>query len=343
MATQNGFPTDTRLRTLAEVMTRLIKPIPPKLVSKTETGDFVNVTNLKDLLDWACGFGRWRAEVIPHPQPVVQTFYTAKREMREGWMYCMTVRLSIQVADDQGGAVWHSQDGTGTELLSGPQVYGDALTNAYAQGLRRAAESFGLARELWRRDKKKVVQYTKAQMAARDYIIAHPDGGVTEELPRAEEHAEEIAAERARETERDYQLDDDRSAGPAPTAAPGPVEAPNEPPPAPASHTPPTAADAQACEKARKMLANLAEKVKTALAQVGKAVNGGQLQMIETRGGSLAKRLRHVGIADFDIHNWVERETGRAVHNLNFEGAKLIIDTLSVWLKTPAKGGGAKK
>jgi hypothetical protein len=43
----------------------------------------------------------------------------------------------------------YSQDGTGVESIN-LRGYGDVASNAYAQAFRRACESHGLARELWR-------------------------------------------------------------------------------------------------------------------------------------------------------------------------------------------------
>jgi hypothetical protein len=140
---------DTKLRPLDEVMTRLIVPIPEYLIERRDDStqaEFINTTTQKDLLDWACGHGRWRAEVT-QVIPNIATSYSIRGDERSGIMLGLILRLYIQTEE---GWIW--QDGTGTELLSGTQVYGDAFTNAYAQALRRAAESFGQARELWRRD-----------------------------------------------------------------------------------------------------------------------------------------------------------------------------------------------
>lgn len=157
---------DTKLRPLDEVMTRLIVPIPEYLIERRDDStqaEFINTTTQKDLLDWACGHGRWRAEVT-QVIPNIATSYRYGSDERSGIMLGLILRLYIQTEE---GWIW--QDGTGTELLSGTQVYGDAFTNAYAQALRRAAESFGQARELWRRD------LHSTQIAAQEALA---DGGL---------------------------------------------------------------------------------------------------------------------------------------------------------------------
>lgn len=142
---------DTQLRTLNEVITRLIVPIPEKLIeTKTDKSraDFVPITTMKDLLDWACGHGRWRT--------------TIERVDCPGNHLGMIVRLWIQTSDEG----WVYQDGTGHEVTDNPKIYGDPWTNAYAQAVRRAAESFGMARELWRRE------IIRAQARAKQIVTA---------------------------------------------------------------------------------------------------------------------------------------------------------------------------
>lgn len=179
----NPFPTDTRLRPLPELMTRLIRPIPARFITQKpdrSKAEYVNVTTLKDFLDWACGFGRWRAEVARVDTP--------------GSHLGMIVRLTILYAGPDGREREMWQDGTGEEVTNDAKIYGDPWTNAYAQALRRAAESFGMGRELWRRDRKTgAAQTTRAQDAAATALqeaARHAD-----ELPKAaDEDAETPAA-----------------------------------------------------------------------------------------------------------------------------------------------------
>lgn len=145
---------DTKLRSLEEVMQHLIVPIPEwfiKTKPDSSHAEYIDITTRKDLLDWACGFGRWEAVVKSTVGPI-QTAYQKKDRNGNleppviGSMFGMVLTLRIHTSDGI-----FEQDGTGTEMLTGSPVYGDALTNAYAQALGRAAESFGQARELWRR------------------------------------------------------------------------------------------------------------------------------------------------------------------------------------------------
>lgn len=140
---------DTELRTFAEVMARLIIPIDECFIKDRDGIRYIDITTQKDLLDWACGAGRWRAMVKDTIGPVGTAYKAnAAKEPTIGSMFGLIVTLAIQTSDEG----WIEQDGTGTEMLTGSPVYGDFLTNAYAQALRRASESFGMARELWRKE-----------------------------------------------------------------------------------------------------------------------------------------------------------------------------------------------
>lgn len=160
----NAPAMDTRLRTLSELVARLTRPIPERLIDrKTDKSqaDFVNITTMKDLLDAACGHANWRA--------------TVERVDCPGNHLGMIVRLWVAYDGGDGQEVWLWQDGTGHEVTDNPKIYGDPWTNAYAQALRRAAESFGMARELWRGE---VIRSQRlAERLAR--------GGVAEDLPKA--------------------------------------------------------------------------------------------------------------------------------------------------------------
>lgn len=163
MSTNRPEGVDTRLRTLEECIARLIRPIPSKLISQKpdkSKADYINITTVKDLLDVACGRGNWQAEVI-------QTLPIPPNHLG------LILRLTIYTADR--GPVY--QDGTGHEVTDKPSIYGDPLTNAYAQALRRAAESFGMARELWRRE------VISAQIVAKQLVAS----GAFDELPTVEE------------------------------------------------------------------------------------------------------------------------------------------------------------
>jgi hypothetical protein len=315
---------DTRLRSYDEAVARLIRPVPRSLVDQRETGggknhkaDYINITTMKDLLDAAVGLGNWREEII-------------SRDYLPPKHFGIFLRVSI-LTSDRG---WVSHENTGYEATDnkGP---GDPFSNAYAQAFRRCCESFGMARELWRRE------VINAQTVARELV----KGGAFDSIVKAppdEEQAEHNAQTAAAATERDYQLDEERTPA-RPTPAPVGSSTSGSTPAArstekqsPATSSTSTADD-PARAKAKAMLATLGETVKAASAGQGKAANAGQLQMIETRGNSLAKRLATIGLA-FDVHNFVEESAGVAVHNLNFDAAKLIIDTLTAWLKAPEKG-----
>jgi hypothetical protein len=122
----------------SEIRKRLRGPIPAELLSHKPAGKgenatkipYVNVTDVKDLLDQRVGLDAWEAMLVS--------------DTVAGDVYICWVRLTITASD---GAF--SQDGCGdcNIVVKG---YGSVSTNAYAQALRRAAEGHGLARELWR-------------------------------------------------------------------------------------------------------------------------------------------------------------------------------------------------
>lgn len=182
---QENLAVDTRLRSLNEVMTRLNVPIPSKLLDKKPDKSgaiYVNITSEKDLLDWACGFGRHREEIL-QIIPKIETNY---KKRGPGAMLGMTVRVHIQTLDEG----WIFQDGTGTEWLTGSDIFGDPLTNAYAQAVRRAAESHCLARELWRKEISKPQARAK-QALAQNQKLAQATKEL-DELPKAPSDEEQV-------------------------------------------------------------------------------------------------------------------------------------------------------
>lgn len=143
--------------TYAEIKKKLKAPIDKKFIShKTQGGAkiaFVNITDIKDILDTRTEGGHWEA--------VIKNLLTAGDDL------VMIVSLIIHASD--GAFI---QDGTGVEKLS-LRGYGDIASNAYAQGLRRAAESHGLGRELWRdelSDEQKEIVRESAQPTLADRI-----------------------------------------------------------------------------------------------------------------------------------------------------------------------------
>lgn len=119
---------------LSEMLEALRAPVPRELVSKKDTGskgflaDYINVTDQKDLIDDRIGAGNWSSEI------------TRTDSMPE--LYIVIVRITVYGTD---ASCFH--DNTG---VSDGRGYGDIASNAYAQAFKRACESFGLARELWR-------------------------------------------------------------------------------------------------------------------------------------------------------------------------------------------------
>jgi len=118
----------------SELKRRLKKPIDRKLLSQKKAGgtsiDFLNITDLKDELDSRLAPNHWEAIV--------------KQTMLCGENLIMIVSLIIHADDGV-----YCQDGTGIESIN-LRGYGDVASNSYAQALRRAAESHGFCRELWR-------------------------------------------------------------------------------------------------------------------------------------------------------------------------------------------------
>jgi hypothetical protein len=121
-------------KTYKELVRALKTPIPESYISTKKTGGasirFVNVTDIKDILDERLGEHVWESSV--------------KSCQQIGENLVMIVTVLIHASD---GA--YAQDGTGVESIN-LRGYGDVASNAYAQAFRRACESHGLARELWR-------------------------------------------------------------------------------------------------------------------------------------------------------------------------------------------------
>ncbi len=144
------------LLTYGELKLRLKRPIDQKFITyKTQGGAkiaFVNITDIKDLLDERINPNHWEAIV--------------KSTIVAGETLLMVVSLIIHAEDGV-----YCQDGTGIEKTT-LKGYGDLGSNSYAQGLRRAAESHGLGRELWRMElsdeqKEMVRENSKPPLAER--------------------------------------------------------------------------------------------------------------------------------------------------------------------------------
>lgn len=121
---------------LADMLAALRQPIPDQHILQKDTGskgfkaDYINVTVLKDLVDLRIGAGNWASEIV--------------RTDALPEVYVVIVRVTIYGSD-----YVCAHDGTGVDDGHG---YGDIASNAYAQALKRAFESFGIARELWRKE-----------------------------------------------------------------------------------------------------------------------------------------------------------------------------------------------
>lgn len=119
-----------------ELKKRIQEPIDEKVIRYMPKGGanipFVNITDLKDVLDERAGFGNWSVYI--------------KNEMVAGDYYVVTVTLGITTDEEA-----LSQDGQGSEKVT-KEDYGGFVASAYAQAFRRACESFGLGRELWRKE-----------------------------------------------------------------------------------------------------------------------------------------------------------------------------------------------
>ena len=140
--------------TLNDILTRLKEPVAPSYISQKKVGnsvlDFISWFDYCDILDERCGLGNWSWEIV-------STTISDNR-------YFMTGRLTI-VGTDRSV----SQDATGTEILN-CSSYGDPSSNAEAMALRRACAKFGLARELWRKDKPNNSYQSKPKPMAKNEI-----------------------------------------------------------------------------------------------------------------------------------------------------------------------------
>ena len=137
---------------VADLLEILRQPIDRSKVTKHPGAgaNYMNVTDIKDALDWLLGPERWTWRV------------------QEG--FCMPSApyyVVIGVLTLVGSDGEHAQTGCGAEPLwdhmpqpkeRGGKVvgyvtkaYGDPSTNAEASALRRAAEAHGFGRELWRK------------------------------------------------------------------------------------------------------------------------------------------------------------------------------------------------
>lgn len=136
--------------TIKELLQRLRQPLPANVISHKDTGkytaDFVNITDLKDLLDERLGCENWE---------------TSLRELYQ-FNESLVMILQLTIHGDDAS---RSHVGTGIEHAA-VGGYGDPASNAYAQALRRAAESFGLGRELWRGEDHSVGQRSQPQANA---------------------------------------------------------------------------------------------------------------------------------------------------------------------------------
>jgi len=122
----------------ADIKKRLRETIPEDMISLKPTGRgedarkirYVNVTDVKDMLDTRVGSEHWDATFVS--------------QIVAGDTYICWVKIRIHAFDGI-----FDQDGVGDENFP-VKGYGSVGTNAYAQAFRRAAEGHGLARELWR-------------------------------------------------------------------------------------------------------------------------------------------------------------------------------------------------
>lgn len=120
----------------AMIKENLALPLPENLIRRKPIGnggaqiDYVNVTDMEDLLDHRAGV--WTIDEVVY---VVDP----------GGMTC-TVKLVIHASDGKFSMV-----GTGQEVFS-TNAYGDPASNAFAQAFKRACKMLGLGRELWRKE-----------------------------------------------------------------------------------------------------------------------------------------------------------------------------------------------
>jgi hypothetical protein len=120
-----------------QIRENLNKPVPEELIreyDKTGGGvwlDYVNVTDLKDIMDARAGI--WEVS-IPS-----KCHHATLNE------YHVIVRVTIHAKDR---SITHEMNGIEKTPVRGP---GDAFSNAFAMGFRRCLETHGLSRELWRK------------------------------------------------------------------------------------------------------------------------------------------------------------------------------------------------
>ena len=131
------------MATLNELLRRLREPLPANKIKVKNTGEggyqaeYVNVTDLKDLIDDRIGAGNW------------QSFLREMQVIHDNGLGQLIVIVEVKITGDDDKACTHI--GNGWEVLEGVK-YGDPCSNAYAMAMRRALESFGLGRELWRKE-----------------------------------------------------------------------------------------------------------------------------------------------------------------------------------------------
>jgi hypothetical protein len=156
----------------------LALPIPAQMITQKQKGwdkernepvliDYVNVTDLKDLLDERVGV--WTAHVLSYQQI--------------GYELCVVVRLSIYASDGI-----FSSDGTGVNNVD-HKGFGDTFSNAYAQAFRRACEGHGMGRELWR--KTEHLEATEAAQTSRQADNSEQPHH-TQEVPRRDPVAKNL-------------------------------------------------------------------------------------------------------------------------------------------------------
>lgn len=125
------------MATIAEMIESLREAVATNLISSKRVGgntiSYISWFDYCELLDTRLGLGNWYWEII-------NTTTTDNRLF-------LTGRLTV-IGDDRS----LSQDATGTEVLN-CSSYGDPSSNAEAMALRRACAKFGLARDLWQKDK----------------------------------------------------------------------------------------------------------------------------------------------------------------------------------------------
>ncbi len=141
---------------LIDILRNLAQPVPKKLISQKatyskdkKTGqryksgevDYIAWYNLCDLLDDNCGIDGWEWSVKDVNQ--------------------ISNRLTLT-----GVLTIHGDDKSLTRMATGTEdvdcsSYGDPSSNAEAMALRRCCSKFGLGRDLWRKENKSNVNYSK--------------------------------------------------------------------------------------------------------------------------------------------------------------------------------------